>query len=156
MTSSMWSYAKLFTNILTSSLTAGQQEWTASGINHLISSTKYVVAMSAVHFCYAMGTQEDTTIVVTHKYQFVTGGASHFMVVDERGKHYVVNNSLWFWKWDSLEDWHALCKRRPAVVHVYGWRVPIFGMFPIIVESKTEAAVIMTQQSPLRPVAVEH
>ncbi len=118
--------------------------------------------MSAAHFCNAMGTQDDKTIVVTHKYQFVNGGTSHFMVVDERGTHYVVNNSLWFWKWDSLEDWHALRKRRPAAVHVYGWRVPIFGMFPIIVEleSKTEAAVPqhhdqLQPHAPLRPIAAE-
>jgi hypothetical protein len=128
----------------------------------MILSAKLGVAMSAAHFCNAMGTQDDKTIVVTHKYQFVNGGTSHFMVVDERGTHYVVNNSLWFWKWDSLEDWHALRKRRPAAVHVYGWRVPIFGMFPIIVEleSKTEAAVPqhhdqLQPHAPLRPIAAE-
>ncbi len=119
MSTSIWSYTNLISKYLTSALTAGHDKLTTSEINRLMLSAKLGVAMSAAHFCYAIGTQDDKTIVVTHKYQFVNGGTSHFMamVVDERGTHYVVNNSLWFWKWDSLEDWHALrmrncnCKR---------------------------------------------
>jgi hypothetical protein len=27
------------------------------------------------------------------------------MIVDVYGNHYNVNNSVWYWKWNSIEDW---------------------------------------------------
>jgi hypothetical protein len=58
------------------------------------------------------------------------------MIVDNKGRHFNVNNSLWYWKWDSIEDWEKIEKDKQLLVKYYGWRSPIFGLFPNIVLSK--------------------
>jgi hypothetical protein len=88
------------------------------------------------NFCYAIGTKEEKEIVVSKKYQFTKNGISEFMLIDKRGKHYNVNNSVWYWKWDSIEDWCSIEENKKIKIKSYGWRVPVFGMFPNIIETK--------------------
>lgn len=92
------------------------------------------------HGLYALGTIETKIIKVDKKYQFDRNGFTEFMIIDQDGKHYNVNNSIWYWKWDSIEDWHKLetsgIQNKNIVVKYYGWRVPLFGMFPNIIKSQ--------------------
>ncbi len=85
---------------------------------------------------YAYGTATKKQIVVASKYKFDRRGFTDFMVVDNDGNHYSVNNSLWFMKWDSIEDWHSIPLNKPLDVKYFGWRVPVFGAFPNIVKIK--------------------
>ena len=55
------------------------------------------------------------------------------MVIDEQNNHYNVNNSLWYLKWNSIEDWHNINKDEEIIIKYYGWRFPPFGIFPNIV-----------------------
>lgn len=87
------------------------------------------------HICYAIGTKEEKEIFVTKKYKFDKNGFTEFMVVDVKGNHYNINNSLWYWKWNSIEDWSSIKENSTINAKFYGWRVPIFGMFPNIVHS---------------------
>ena len=57
------------------------------------------------------------------------------MIIDQNGKHYNVNNSFWFWKWNSNEDWHKI-QNTEINIKYYGWRIPLFGVFPNIVMSE--------------------
>jgi hypothetical protein len=41
-------------------------------------------------------------------YSFVKNGYTEFMVIDKKGNHYNMTNSLWYWKWNSIEDWNIL------------------------------------------------
>jgi len=92
----------------------------------------------ALHCTYALGTVETKIVKIHQKYQFVRNGFTEFMIVDDNNKHYNVNNSLWYWKWDSIEDWHKLESNEDIVIKYYGWRVPLFGMFPNIIMSKQD------------------
>jgi len=60
------------------------------------------------------------------------------MVIDDNNKHYNVNNSLWYWKWDSIEDWNSieLNETNKLSVKYYGLRIPFLGFFPNIVKIK--------------------
>ena len=62
------------------------------------------------------------------------------MIVDNKGRHFNINNSLWYWKWDSLEDWSSIKNGDKISVRYYGWRVPIFGLFPNIVKSRSKCS----------------
>lgn len=84
---------------------------------------------------YALGTVENKQIKISKKYKFNRCGFTEFMIVDNNGKHYNVNNSLWYWKWDSIEDWNELEASNDVIVKYYGWRVPLFGLFPNIIMS---------------------
>lgn len=87
------------------------------------------------NLCYAIGTKEEKEIFVSKKYKFDRNGFTEFMVVDINGKHYNINNSLWYWKWNSIEDWYSVKENSTINVKFYGWRVPIFGIFPNIIET---------------------
>ena len=93
-------------------------------------------SMISCNFLYAIFTREEKEIIVKKKYQFDRSGFTEFMVIDSNGKHYNLNNSLWYWKWDSIEDWHLIKEEQKLNTLTYGWRVPILGMFPNIVSSQ--------------------
>jgi hypothetical protein len=46
-----------------------------------------------------------------------------------------VNNSIWYWKWDSIEDWNKMLEGEKYGVGVYGVRIPVLGIFPNIVKN---------------------
>jgi hypothetical protein len=91
-----------------------------------------------LHGIYAYGTETTAMIQMVDKYTMVNHGTTSFMVVDGDGRHFNVNNSLWFWKWDSIEDWHNLKLHEPLLVRYYGVRYPLLGFFPNIVYHKPD------------------
>lgn len=102
----------------------------------------------ATNCIYAYGTKnENHEIVVKSKYTYCRNGFTDFMVIDENGKHYNVTNSFWYWKWNSIEDWNRMEPDRPVVVTFFGWRIPIFGLFPNIVHSGSNSGSIIVSKS---------
>ena len=106
-------------------------------VNNFISITFGTISAITIigHSAYAFGTVENKTIIVKKKYKFNRNGFTEFMVIDENDKHYNVNNSVWHWKWDSIEDWNKLEPNKEFIIKYYGWRYPLFGIFPNIVMS---------------------
>lgn len=94
-----------------------------------------ILSVSGIHSIYALGTENKEEIKVTNKYKMVNFGNTDFMVVDNKGRHFRVNNSFWYWKWDSVEEWEKIKKDSTLNVKYYGWRSSIFGLFPNIVMS---------------------
>ena len=90
---------------------------------------------SSIHSFYAYGTSTTEDITIANKYKMVNHGSTKFMIHDENGRHYCVNNSLWYWKWDSIEDWSKMNKGDGVKVKYYGIRSPLLGLFPNIVKS---------------------
>lgn len=88
-----------------------------------------------IHSIYSLSTEKNEEITVVNKYKMVNYGFTNFMIVDEKGRHFNVNNSVWYWKWDSVEDWEKINKNNKLSVKYYGWRSPFFGLFPNIVKS---------------------
>ncbi len=85
------------------------------------------------HICYVYGTKQEKDIIVSKKYKFDRNGSTEFMIVDSQDNHYNVNNSLWYWKWNSIEDWSSIEANTKINSKYYGLRVPILGLFPNIV-----------------------
>ena len=86
-----------------------------------------------VHPLYAYGTQKEIQIEIDKTYTYTKNGYTDFMCIDKTGKHYNVNNSLWYWKWDSIEDWNKLNLDDKINIKYYGYRIPVLGFFPNIV-----------------------
>ena len=84
------------------------------------------------HAGYAYTTDVDSQVTIANKYTMTKNGYTDFMVVDSVGKHYNVNNSVWYWKWDSVEEWDRLKLNEKVSVRYYGYRIPILGTFPNI------------------------
>lgn len=87
------------------------------------------------HGLYTYGSTNKKIIDVHEKYTFQRNGYTEFMIIDKDGNHYNVNNSLWYWKWDSIEDWNKISTNKQLVVKYYGFRVPVLGFFPNIVNT---------------------
>lgn len=91
-----------------------------------------IVIGAFAHGAYALGTSKSDKSKIVKKYKMVRNGFTEFMVVDEQGNHYNVNNSFWYWKWDSIEDWTNIKEGDVLYFKRYGWRVPVLGLFPNI------------------------
>lgn len=90
------------------------------------------------HGIYAYSTEKKESIVVKKKYKMNQHGFTQFMIIDNKGRHFNVNNSLWYWKWDSIEDWHRIeeqSEEEKMFIRYYGWRIPFLGIFPNITVS---------------------
>ena len=91
------------------------------------------------HGIYAFSTEKTDAILVSKKYKMNRGGFTDFMIIDEDGRHFNVNNSLWYWKWNAIEDWHSIDEKKQILIKYYGWRVPVLGLFPnIVISNKSE------------------
>jgi hypothetical protein len=84
----------------------------------------------AGHGIYAYSTEEKDAILVTKKYKMNRNGFTDFMIIDDKGRHFNVNNSLWYWKWNSVEDWHNIEENKQLFIRYYGLRMPVIGLFP--------------------------
>jgi hypothetical protein len=112
----------------------------SSEMNKFVSLTLGTIAIFGTlgHGIYAFETSETKFIKIKQKYTFDRNGFTEFMIIDDNGKHYNVNNSVWYWKWDSIEDWHKMETSKEIAIKYYGWRVPALGIFPNIVMSQQD------------------
>ena len=85
---------------------------------------------------YSYGTYKTDTIRISKLYTYTNNSNSDFMIVDKNEKHYNCNNSFWYWKWNSIEDWSKLKENDSINIKYYGYRIPLFGFFPNIYYSK--------------------
>ena len=82
-----------------------------------------------------------STIGASAIYKFNRNGFTKFMIVDKNDKHYCVNNSTWYLKFDSIEDYNKIKIGSVQYIKYYGYRISIFNMFPNIVKSKETKGV---------------
>jgi hypothetical protein len=87
------------------------------------------------HGIYALSTSKKDSSIVVQKYKMVRNGFTEFMIIDDKGRHFNVNNSLWYWKWNSIEDWSNIKEGDALYFKYYGWRLPFLGLFPNIIMS---------------------
>jgi len=107
-----------------------------------------IMGLPLIHAGYVITTQNKKTIVVSSKYVYTYGGYTRFMVVDNTGTHYAVENSIWFWRWNAIEDWERIQIGSPIRIHYYGWRIAPFGVFPNIVRTSNSSELRPYIQQP--------
>ena len=105
-------------------------------LSHATSNLASLGLVTGIHAVYAYSTKEEEDIQVIKKYKMNRHGFTDFMIVDHKGRHLNVNNSFWYWKWDSVEEWSRLQEGDTMRVRMYGWREPLFGVFPNVVRTK--------------------
>ena len=88
---------------------------------------------SVSHLLYAYCTKDSKIITVKQKYTFDRHGFTEFMIIDDNYNHYNVNNSFWYNKWNSIEDWNKIETNKNIQITYYGWRIPVLGLFPNVI-----------------------
>jgi len=112
-----------------------------SAKNHKEGNNNFVIAgiilgASMLHGTYTLGTKRKEIITVNEKYQLITRGGSMQMIkTNNNDSHYAVPSSIWFWQFKSPELWRSLEAGKTYSVQSYGWRMPLLGMFPNIVDA---------------------
>ena len=76
-----------------------------TGTGYIIFQIPIFGILCGGHSIYAYGTQKEKKLIIDKKYIYTNNALSEFMIVDKTGKHYNVNNSVWYWKWNSIEEW---------------------------------------------------
>ena len=115
-----------------------------------------VVSLGIIgHASYTLKTTKHKIITVHKKYKFSNNGFTEFMIIDEKGNHYNVTNSIWYWKWDSIEDWHSIKEEQKLHTLTYGLRVPILGLFPNIVSCHYNNNTKIEKQIIVKDVSLE-
>lgn len=84
---------------------------------------------------YAYSTKKDIKIVPKNKYQLYHNHTSLY-INDNENKQYKVPTSFWYWQWDATEIWNSLEVGKTYEVKVYGWRIPVMGLYPNIIGIK--------------------
>jgi len=90
------------------------------------------------HALYSYTTYKVDNITINKKYTYTQNANTQFMIIDKNDKHFNINNSLWYWKWDSIEDWNTLKDNDSIQIKYYGYRIPFLGIFPNVICSKNE------------------
>ncbi len=132
------SFSRFFKPILNS--LKSNDEPLSSEMNIIVQLTLGAITIGGTlgHGVYAFGTSETKFIKIKEKYKFDRNGFTEFMIIDENDNHYNVNNSVWYWKWNSIEDWHKIETSKQIDIKYYGWRVPLLGLFPNIIMSRQD------------------
>jgi len=104
---------------------------------------KYVwilVAIMIINCLYVWFTPFTRTITIKEKYDVASGSGRYLSmkntVMDSEGRVYAISNSLPLLHFTSAEVMMKIEKGATYTVQGYGWRVPIFGMFPNITDVK--------------------
>jgi hypothetical protein len=105
-------------------------------------SIYFSIGLTYGHGAFALASNETEEICITKKYKYNTNGFTNFMIVDDKGRHFNVNNSFWYWKWDSIEDWANIeTNTKKITVNYYGYRIPFLGMFPNVVKISSNSTL---------------
>jgi hypothetical protein len=124
-----------FTRLATGFLRAIFNKTSTINRGEFVTNSLVSTGIIGFHLLYTFNTVRKEEIRVVKKYKMTNYGFTDFMVVDDKGRHYRVNNSVWFWKWDSIEDWTSIQPDSTLHTQVYGVRLPALGVFPNIVYS---------------------
>ena len=88
---------------------------------------------------YLLGTTQKADITVAKKYTYVKNGSTKYMLVDDKGQHFNVDNCFFYWNWTTIEDWADTKPLDQQRIYYYSYRVPFLGMYPTIVEFSSES-----------------
>ena len=104
----------------------------------------FAVFYTSAAICYAqggylLGTTKKDEITVAKKYTYVNNGSTKYMLVDDKGRHFNVDNCFFYWNWTTIDDWANLKLLEQRRIYYYSYRVPFLGMYPKIVEFSNES-----------------
>jgi len=88
---------------------------------------------------YILGTTQKADITVTKKYTYVKNGSTKYMLVDDKGRHFNVDNCFIYWNWNTIEAWAESKPLEQRQIIYYSYRVPFLGMYPTIIEFSNES-----------------
>jgi len=99
-----------------------------------------IITYILISALYTYLTPFQRRITVKEKYNYASGGGKSLKVRNSiyttDGEIYVFSNSLWRWFFRSAELLLSVEVNKTYDVKGFGVRIPILGLFPVIVDAK--------------------
>jgi len=89
-----------------------------------------------IYSIYLYATAFKKSVTITQKNLYAQGKYTNNTVVDENGKVYAITNLLPVLHFTAPEVWNSITIGKTYNVKGYGIRIPILGMYPIIVSTQ--------------------
>jgi hypothetical protein len=96
-----------------------------------------LAVLAIISVVFQLGSHFEKEITVTKKYTAVTGiryARTQYMVVDSGNSIYEVSNVWWKADFNNAEDWNNMEVGKKYRVKGWGYRFPLFAMYPNIYE----------------------
>jgi hypothetical protein len=96
-----------------------------------------VLLAIALSIIFEVGSAFEKDITVKKKYTMLNGVrylTTHYMVVATDGSIYQVSNVWWRADFNNVKDWNNMEVGKTYRVKGWGYRVPLFGIYPNIYE----------------------
>jgi hypothetical protein len=84
---------------------------------------------------YQYGTRFEKVITVDEKYTYGKGSNNSQSISDKDNNVYFVKDSIYYLHFSSLEVFNSLDVNKKYKVNGYGVRVPVLGLYPIIISA---------------------
>jgi hypothetical protein len=95
-----------------------------------------VLSVLIIYSIYLYATAFKKSVTITQKNQYAQGKYMNNTVIDENGNVYAVTNLLPVLHFRAPEVWNTITIGKTYTVKGYGIRIPILGMYPIIVSTQ--------------------
>lgn len=102
-------------------------------MSRLIGNGLVFVGIVSIVPTYIYSTSFRKNITVKNKYIAVKDGYSRYMITDKHDNIYHVSKSLFFLKFDNAETWAKINENKMYDIRGYGFRSPLFNMYPKII-----------------------
>lgn len=90
---------------------------------------------------YVYGTQQDTTITINKSERIQEGNSSKYLIYTQEGV-YENTDSFLRLKFNSSDVYNQLEAKKTYNCDTYGWRIPLFSVYPNIVSCKLQTSLL--------------
>ena len=101
---------------------------------NLFISILIIVMLMTLHYIYTMYTLRVEKVIIKSKY-ILYDRLYKLTFSTSDGQVYVAGNNLWFLHFKSVELFDSLREGESYDLTVYGNRVPILDMFPVVIKA---------------------
>ena len=86
-----------------------------------------IYVLIGLNISYILLTKKSKKIIIKKKLTIVSYGFTKYIIVDKNNIIYEINNSVWFSKFNSLDDWIKINLNKKYSINYYGLPNSVFG-----------------------------
>ena len=86
-----------------------------------------IYVLIGLNILYILLTKKSKKIIIKKKLTIVSYGFTKYIIIDTNNNIFEINNSVWFGKFNSLDDWIKINLNKKYNINYYGLPNSIFG-----------------------------
>jgi len=101
----------------------------------LIACIIFVLVLIGLAISYPYTTKFERTITVSKVFQTINSEKHVYMVTDQKGNSYKIQDTIFYWHFKSTDLWTKLEQGKTYRIKAYGWRIAFISGYPNIIEA---------------------